>query len=335
MNLASIDLNLLVAFEAMMEERHVTRAADRIGLAQPSMSNALKRLRALFNDELFVRMGGGMQPTDKAISLARPIGLALRQVRVALAPEPAFDARSSQRRFAVAVTDYGDLVVVPKLIHLLRGEAPGIDIAVKPITDARAAVSKLERGEVDVLIGGHLPDSTQCIRHRLFEERFVCIMDASRPGEVEDLTLEAFADMPHALFSATGGDSNPGVIDTMLSRHGLKRRIAVTLAHVAAVPFTVAGTDLVATVAERVAGLLCAGTSISIQATPFEVPPFAVDLLQTRKSVEEPGMRWFVNAIDRALQAATPENPFERTRRGHGLSIEAASLTGPKGRFSR
>jgi hypothetical protein len=139
--------------------------------------------------------------------------------------------------------------------------------------------------------------------------------------------------MPHALFLATGGDSNPGVIDTMLSRYGLKRRIAVTLAHVAAVPLTVAGTDLVATVAERVAGLLCAGTSIFIQATQFEVPPFAVDLLQTRRSMEEPGLRWFVNAIDRALRAASPENPFDRRRPGHGLPIEPASLTRTEGLF--
>jgi DNA-binding transcriptional LysR family regulator len=302
MNLASIDLNLLVAFEAMLEERHVTRAADRIGLAQPSMSSALKRLRILFNDELFVRMGGGMHPTEKALALSRPIGEALRQIKTALTPEATFDAGSSRRRFTIAVTDYGDLIVVPKLVRLLRKEAPGVDIAVRPITDANDAVLKLDRGGVDVLIGGHLPASSQCVRRRLFEERFVCIVDATRRGRIEEMSLKAFAALPHALFSATGGDSNPSVIDTVLSRHGLKRRIAVTLAHVAAVPFTVVGTNLVATMAERVACLLSAGTSISIHMPPFEVPSFAIDLLQARRSVEEPGMRWFADAIDRALR---------------------------------
>lgn len=302
MNLASIDLNLLVAFEAMMEERHVTRAADRIGLAQPSMSSALRRLRVLFDDELFLRMGGGMQPTEKAMALARPIGQALRQIRTALVPDVAFDAGSSQRRFTVAVTDYGDLIVVPKLIRLLRTEAPGLDIAIRPIIDARTAVATLERGDVDVVVGGHLPDSSQCIRHRLFDERFVCITDASRRVNVQELTLEMFAAMPHALFSAAGGDGNPGVVDTLLYRHGLKRRIAVTLAHVAAVPFVVAGTDLVATMAERVAVLLVAGLPISIQKPPFEIPPFSIDLLLARNSIEEAGMKWFVDAIDRALR---------------------------------
>lgn len=302
MNLASIDLNLLVAFEAMMEERHVTRAADRIGLAQPSMSNALKRLRILLDDDLFVRTGGVMQPTDRAVALAQPIGLALRQIRTALSPQAVFDAGSAQRRFTIAVTDYGDLIVVPNLVRMLRVEAPGIDIVVRPITDAKVAIAKLERGDVDALIGGHLPDSTQCLRHHLFEERFVCITDANRRDNIEDLSIEAFAALPHALFSASGGDSNPGIVDTLLSRHGMKRRIAVTLAHVVAVPFAVAGTDLIATMAERVANLLSLATSISIHTPPLKIPAFAVDLLQARRSAEDPAVRWFIHAIERALR---------------------------------
>ncbi|WLA48630.1 LysR family transcriptional regulator [Bradyrhizobium elkanii] len=119
MNLAAIDLNLLVAFEALMEERHVTRAAERIGLAQPSMSSALRRLRALFADELFLRAGAGMQPTEKALALAGPIGEALRQIRSALVPDQGFDPAIARRRITIAATDYGDLVVVPELTRLL------------------------------------------------------------------------------------------------------------------------------------------------------------------------------------------------------------------------
>src|SRR3954468_20888551 len=126
MNLASIDLNLLVAFEALMEERHVTRAGQRIGLAQPSMSSTLTRLRALFGDDLFVRSASGMQPTAKALALARPIGEALGQIRGVLEPGSAFDPATTHRRLSVAVTDYGDLVVVPPLVAALRREAPGI-----------------------------------------------------------------------------------------------------------------------------------------------------------------------------------------------------------------
>jgi DNA-binding transcriptional LysR family regulator len=300
MNLASVDLNLLVAFEAMMEERHVTRAAARIGLAQPSMSNALKRLRALFDDELFVRSGMGMMPTRKALTLEQPIAAALRQIKVALARDPIFDSASSRRRFAIAVTDYGDLGVVPRLIRLLRKEAPGADLVVRPITDAATAIEALARGELDALIGGHLPDSPQCVRRRLFDERFVCIRDAAHAGLSSRWTLRDYANLPHAMFSSVGGDGVPGVVDTILASHGLRRRVAATLAHVVAVPFAIAGTDLVATLAERIATRFVTSAGLSVVSPHFEIPAFAIDLIQARRAMGDPGSRWFTDTVGRA-----------------------------------
>ncbi|MGO4406154.1 LysR family transcriptional regulator [Bosea sp. RAF48] len=297
MNLASIDLNLLVAFEALIEERHVTRAAGRIGLAQPSMSSALRRLRELFDDELFLRTASGMQPTEKALALARPIGAALEQIRQALAPRQGFEPATSNRRFAVAVTDYGDLVVVPTLVRLLRREAPGVDLAVRPITDAGDALARLERGELDALIGGHLPDSALCLRRRLIEERFVCIRDPARAGGGADMTLSEYAALPHALFSAAGGDGLPSAIDIALDQMGLRRRVAVTLPHVVAVPFAVAGTDLVATMAERVARRFAASAGVAVLPLPCEVAAFDIDLLHARRALADPALRWLMNAI--------------------------------------
>ncbi|WP_310880902.1 LysR family transcriptional regulator [Bradyrhizobium brasilense] len=298
MNLSTVDLNLLVAFEALMEERHVTRAAERIGLAQPSMSSALRRLRALLADELFLRAGAGMQPTEKALALAGPIGEALRQIRSALAPAQGFDPAIARRRITIAATDYGDLVVVPELTRLLRIEAPGIDLAVRPLTDATVALAKLERGELDALIGGHLPESLRCVRHRLFEERFVCVRDA-RTNRSERLSLEDYATLPHALFSAAGGDGLPSVIDALLGRHGLKRRVAVTLAHVVAVPFAVAGTDLIATMSERIARRFTHLADIAVVAPPIDIPAFAIDLIHTSRAAQDPALRWFLDAADR------------------------------------
>ncbi|MGL3212250.1 LysR family transcriptional regulator [Bradyrhizobium sp. BR 1433] len=301
MNLSAVDLNLLVAFEALMEERHVTRAAERIGLAQPSMSSALRRLRALFADELFLRAGAGMQPTEKALALAGPIGEALRQIRSALVPDQGFDPAIARRRITIAATDYGDLVVVPELTRLLRVEAPGIDLAVRPLTDATVALAKLERGELDALIGGHLPDSPRCVRHRLFEERFVCARDA-RTNRSERLSLEDYATLPHALFSAAGGDGLPSVIDALLARHGLKRRVAVTLAHVVAVPFAVAGTDLIATMSERIARRFTDLADIAVVAPPIDIPAFAIDLIHTSRAAQDPALRWFLDAADRCAR---------------------------------
>ncbi|GKQ54147.1 LysR family transcriptional regulator [Bradyrhizobium sp. Ce-3] len=299
MNLAAVDLNLLVAFEALMEERHVTRAAERIGLAQPSMSSALRRLRSLFADELFLRAGAGMQPTEKALALAGPIGEALRQIRGALAPDQEFDPTTARRRITIAATDYGDLVLVPELTRLLRTEAPNIDLAVRPLTDASAALANLERGELDVLIGGHLPDSPRCVRHRLFEERFVCVRDMARAGRSERLSLQDYATLPHALFSAAGGDGLPSVIDALLARHGLTRRVAVTLAHVVAVPFAVTGTDLIATIAERVARRFTHLADIAVVMPPIDIPAFAIDLINASRAGQDPALRWFLDAVDR------------------------------------
>ncbi len=296
MNLAAVDLNLLTAFEALLEERNVTRAGQRIGLAQPSMSSALTRLRALFDDELFIRTAAGMQPTARALALARPIGEALAQIRATLAPDTDFDPATARRRLTIAVTDYGDLVVVPTLVALLRREAPGIDLVVRPIGDAAASLAALERGDVDALIGGHLPNSARIVRRRLFEEDFVCIRDRAHP---EPLTADDYVRLPHALFSAAGGDGSPGIVDALLAMEGRRRRVAVTLAHVVAVPFAVAGTDLVATMARRVAGRFAEIAGVALMPLPYDAPPFAIDLLHSRRAPSDPAQSWFLAAIER------------------------------------
>lgn len=300
MNLAAVDLNLLVAFEALLEERNVTRAGQRIGLAQPSMSSALTRLRALFGDELFIRTAAGMQPTARALALARPIGEALGQIRTTLAPETTFEPATARRRLTIAVTDYGDLVVVPVLVALLRQEAPGIDLVARPIADAAASLAALERGDVDALIGGHLPDSPRVERRRLFEEDFVCIRDRAHAAP---LMPEDYVRLPHALFSAAGGDGSPGVVDAVLAMEGRKRRVAVTLAHVVAVPFAVAGTDLVATMARRVASRFAEIAGVTLLPLPYDAPPFAIDLLHNRRTTADPALRWFLAAIEQVGRA--------------------------------
>ena len=301
MNLASVDLNLLVAFEALMEERNVTRAGERVGLAQPSMSSVLTRLRALFGDDLFVRSASGMQPTAKALSLARPISEALGQIRGVLAPGSAFDPATARGRMSIAVTDYGDLVVVPPLVAALRREAPGLDLVVRPIIDTALSVASLEHGDIDALIGGHLPASARITRTKLFEEHFVCIRDARR-GLKTRLSKDDYTRLPHALFSSAGGDGLPGAIDTMLARHGRKRRTAVTLAHVIAVPFAVAGTELVATMAERIARRFARSAGVSVVPLPYEVDAFPIDLLHTRRAMTDPALRWFIELVNRVCR---------------------------------
>ncbi|MGY2050437.1 LysR substrate-binding domain-containing protein [Methylobacterium sp. JK268] len=296
-NIAGVDLNLLVAFEALLDERSVTRAGARIGLAQPSMSGALTRLRALFGDDLFRRAPGGMVPTPRAMALAGPVREALRQVRLALDPEAPFDPATTRRPFRIAVTDYGDLIIVPALVRALRAQAPRADLQVHPLGDADAAAERLERGDLDLLVGGHLPLPRTGSRHLLFEERFVAICAASRAADYARLDLAGYAALPHALFSRAGGDHAPPVLDALLARHGLHRRVALRLPHATALPFAIAGTDLVAALAERVARRLAAVAEIAVIPLPAEIPPFAVDAICTQPSLLAPPVRWLVRQL--------------------------------------
>ena len=161
----------------------------------------------------------------------------------------------------------------------------------------------LERGDVDVLIGGHLPASPRITRCTLFQEHFVCIRDAKRAkGKNARLTRDDYTRLPHVLFSSAGGDGLPGAIDTMLNRHGRKRRTAITLAHVVAVPFAVAGTDLVATMAERIARRFATAAGVSVVPVPYDVEAFNIDLLHTRRAMADPALRWFIELVDRVCK---------------------------------
>jgi len=299
MNLASIDLNLLVAFEALMREQNVTRAGARVGLAQPSMSSALMRLRDLFDDPLFIRTASGMRPTPRALALAGPIGAALDHLRAALANEPQFDPMTARERFSIAATDYGDLIVIPAIVAAIRREAPNVDLVVRPVTDRVEALRRLEHGEVDLLLGGHFPDSARTNRHALFQERFVCIRDRKRAISTKTFSQEDFLKSPHAWFSSTGGDNSPSGLDGHLAQLGFSRRLALTLPHVVAVPFVIAGTDLIATLSERVAKRFANEAGVAIIPMPFAVLPYSVDLVESRARDGDLALRWLIELIQR------------------------------------
>jgi DNA-binding transcriptional LysR family regulator len=311
-NIASVDLNLLVAFEALLDEGNVTRAGQRVGLAQPSMSSALSRLRGLFHDDLFLRSASGMLPTPRALVLAGPVREALRHVRLALEREGGFDPFTSRHRFRIAVTDYGDLIVVPALVQALRTQAPGVDLQVHPIGNAATATQQLEDGKIDAMIGGHLPLPRDGFRQRLFDERFVCIRAARHPDSHDALDLASYAALPHALFSSSGGDGGPAEMDAILLKQKLSRRIVVTLPHVMALPFTVANTDLVAAVAERVAQLLSSLADIALLPLPVQVAPFSVDLLYTRNSVASEAARWLMALLSEIGSHISALDPNQR-----------------------
>ena len=292
MNLASVDLNLLVAFEAVFETRNVTLAAQRLHRAQPSVSNALSRLRTLFQDELFMRTAAGMVPTERAMALMPSIGQALAQIREVLDQGAGFDpATASGKRFTIAASDYADIVVVPHILARLRRLAPHTDLRVAKL-DRAAIYKQLDEGVLDMAIGGHLTPPKRMLVTPLYEEQFVCIADRRHPRlRKHVLDLQAFIALPHALFVPSDDGSTRGVIDERLA-----------FAHIIALPYAVQNTDLVATLARR-AALQLAGRQIALHALPPELGEnaFSVDMVCSRRVQGNAALGWLRRIVGEAV----------------------------------
>lgn len=200
-NLAAVDLNLLVVFDALMSERHVTRAAEKIGLSQPATSNALSRLRSLFEDELLVRTATGMEPTPKAMSLAAPIRQILLQIQSSLEPEKPFVPEESNRIFTIGTSDYIEFILFSKLMGKLEMVAPKVKIRVRSLSDIKSTYRMLDADEIDLAIG-YFPECPSWQQAKvLFEEKFVGVCRANNPKLSDTVTLENFLSVTHLLIS--------------------------------------------------------------------------------------------------------------------------------------
>ena len=290
MNLAAVDLNLLVALDALLSERSVTRAARRIGLSQPATSHALGRLRDLLGDPLLVRVGGGMALTPRGEALAEPTRAALDAASRVLAPRGAFDPAAETRPLRLAGADFTQVDILPRLCARLAEEAPGIDVQVHPAPEDLLGL--VQRGEVDVALGpvrfsGLQPGLEE---EPLFEERFVCVVRDGHPLTRGRLTLERFAAARHAMIAPRGKAG--GVVDDLLAKHGKTRRVAARVAHFLVAPHVVAATDLVLTLPERVARLYEEQLPLRTLKLPFEVPGFTVSMIWHERSKSDPALRW-------------------------------------------
>jgi len=289
-HLVSLDLNLLVVLETLLDTRSVTTTADRVGLSQSATSHALARLRMALADPLFVRSRAGLVPTERALALAGPLRDALDRLRQVVAPPAAFDPATAKRRFVVLTADYAELVLMPTLVARLARSAPGIDLGL--VTSDEDPLEQLARGEVDAFIGpmrwGY---SRADIRERrLFDEHFVCIVRADHPMAGKTWTLAQFAALDHALIAPRARPGSP--VDTLLEQHGLARRIAITLPHFLVAPFIIAGTDLVLTIPERVARTFAAFLPLCAVDPPADLAGFTMGLMWHERRHVDPAHAW-------------------------------------------
>ena len=300
MDVAGFDLNLLKAFEALYAERHVTHAGQRIGLSQSAMSGALTRLREVFQDELFVRSPAGMQPTPRADDLAGPVSAALRLMRHVLQADT-FDPAAADHTVTVAMNDYAAFVLLPPLLARLACEAPRLDLRVRGIFGRAEALDLLDSGEANLAIGYPVEASGRILVHPLLDEGFACIARLGHPAFAEGAHLAAFAAAPHLLVSPEG--DRMGLVDRELAALGLQRRIVLSLPQFLVAPFVVAETDLVATIATRVARrFAAAGLGIAAHPPPIPLPGWTLSMMWHRRVDEHPATIWL---RDRIAEVAT------------------------------
>ncbi|MGX9429632.1 MULTISPECIES: LysR family transcriptional regulator [Bradyrhizobium] len=293
MKLSAVDLNLLVAFDALLSEGSVSEAARRIGLSQPAMSKRLARLRSLFRDDLFLRSGDGVRPTERALDLADSIRSALRQIEDAFGGYSRFDAVRSTRIFRIATTDNVTATLLPGVMGMLRAQAPRMALVVRAL-DRREVVNGLERGEIDLALT-LIPDAPATIkRAALFPERYVSLVSARHPEIKRKLTLDMFLKYPHVLITHVG--DLKGAIDRLLDERGLKRQVALSVPYHLAVPELIAETDMIATLSERIVRSF-AWQGVRSFTPPVDYPEFRQTLLWHRRNDNDPAHVWLRNVI--------------------------------------
>ncbi|SDB61653.1 LysR family transcriptional regulator [Belnapia rosea] len=287
--IGGLDLNLLRVFDAVARERHVTRAAERLNLSQPAVSNALARLRLALGDELFLRRPGGVEPTALALSLAAPVAEALDRIAAAISAQAPFDPATTTRVFVLAFSEYAEAVLAPPLLARITQEAPHALLAIRH-ADRTNWEALLEADGAELALGVLPEPPALYTRLRLLPEGFCTVMRPGHPLAEGALTIERFTSVPHLLHSPNG--SRSGAIDEMLAEIGHSRRLGAVVAHLSAVPEILLRTDMIMNLSSRLAVRLAEVHGLVIRDPPVAPRHTRLSLLFHRRFEADPGHAW-------------------------------------------
>jgi LysR family nod box-dependent transcriptional activator len=302
MNLGGLDLNLLVALDALLSERSVTRAAQRVGLSQPGMSNALARLRRLFDDPLLVRQGATLVPTTRAEALAGPVHDALEMIRSALDSPARFDPATDRRAFRLSCSDYSVLMLIGPLVRALGAEAPGVVVEVLPrLADASRA---LVNGDVDLVIEPpEIMGNVDLEALRLWDDRWACCVWEGNTQVGKRMTMERYTALGHLIYSMGSAGQPVALPDLHLARLGVPRRIEVSVESFLLAPFLLQGTDLVTLIPKRAEAFLRRIGDIRVLESPVELPALIETLWWHPRLTGDPAHAWLRGRISRVSAA--------------------------------
>ena len=298
MNLSGIDLNLLVAFDALMEHKNVTRAARALNLSQPAMSNALGRLRDLFADELLVRSPAGMRPTPRALEAHDAVRNVLAAIDGVFDTANRFDPAKDARTFRVAMAEDPSLFLLPTLTRRIAAQAPRIELDVVS-TSIRPGVELVQAGEVEACVAMTPKNLPKELRFKpVFRERLVAVARKNHPAfrdGGDKIPLKEFLSYPHVTLRPS--NNAPRRVDDALAKIGKERRIAVIVPHFMVLLYLLPGTDMIACVAEKLARRVAPELGLVILEMPVRVPAYDVCLVWHRRFDQDRGHMWLRDTI--------------------------------------
>jgi DNA-binding transcriptional LysR family regulator len=277
-NLHGIDLNLLVALDALLRERSVTRAASQVGLSQPAMSRALARLRDLFDDPILVRAGHAMVPTPRALAALVPLGDSLEAIRRTLEPPGDFDPLSARRTFVLGALDTTQAALLPRLLDRIGETAPGVSVLTRPLHAAEETFAQLASGERDLVIGRFASPPDGIRQALLYQDRIVCLVREGHPRVRGRLTLKRYLAEAHLAAESVSSVERPFTVDGLLAEQGLTRHVACTVENLAIAPLVVARTDLLCSAPGQTIAPFAEGLGLRMLPPPFSAPGFDLQL---------------------------------------------------------
>lgn len=299
MDIRSLDLNLLVVFDAMHKHQNVTKAAEAIKLSQPAMSAALSRLRALFDDPLFVRSGAGMVPTPKAQALSESIQHVVQTIQTEILLPKSFDPSRSDRTFTLVTPDIAEVNFLPRLLSTLAEQSPHISL--KTLAMPREAAAKsLETGNAEMAIG-YFPDLHKAgfFQQKLISSSHVCLIRKKHPFVGEKLSMAQFSQASHAVVKPEGREH---LFEQFLQSKGIRRRVVVELSHFMSLLPIIETSNLIATVPKDLAEFFVQHGDVRYVPTPMKTPIIDVHLFWHRRFHKDPAHIWLRQIVHRLFR---------------------------------
>lgn len=300
MRFLTLDLNLLRVFDAVMTEQNLTRAANRLAMTQPAVSNALRRLRDALGDELLIRTAHGVKPTPRAENLWPAVRRSLSELEAAIVPEESFEIATAQDTFRMAMADATAALWLPALVRSIEREAPGLTVRMVPLT-TREPRPMLLRGDIDLAVGffpgvvaqlaGSQGASVSPIRHeQLYSGRYVCVMRKNHPLAKEELTVDRYCSANHLLVSFSGRAH--GLVDEALAQIGRERRILLTVNQFFTAGRVVATSDLITVLPRHLIASTGITGALITKDLPFAMPNVHIDMLWHERDTRSPAHKW-------------------------------------------